>query len=105
MTEEEIDHELAATQFTLDKESEQGRFQELWQGTNTKRTLIVMVVNFCQQATGQAFASQYGAIFIKSLGTVNTFDMTLINGFINLSFTFLSMSLADKIGRRSVSRC
>lgn len=64
--------------------------------------MIVVGVNFFQQATGQAFASQYGAIFIKSLGTVNPFDMTLINGAVNCFGLVLSLTLVDKIGRRLV---
>jgi SP family sugar:H+ symporter-like MFS transporter len=101
-SDEDVEHELIATQFTLDKESERGKFRELWQGVNLKRTLLVMAVNFCQQATGQAFASQYGAIFIKSLGTVNPFDMTLINAAINSVTLLLCMGLIDKVGRKSV---
>lgn len=100
MSEDEIEAELQATRYTLEKEVEKGKFKELWQGTNLKRTFIVMGVNFFQQATGQAFASQYGAIFIKSLGTVNAFTMTLVNGFINAAAIGLSLSLVDKVGRK-----
>ncbi|RDW85206.1 putative sugar transporter-1 [Coleophoma cylindrospora] len=99
-TDEEIEAELAATQYTLDHELERGTFAELWQGVNLKRTLLAMGVNFSQQATGQAFASQYGAIFIKSLNTVNTFDMTLINSSVNAISTMVNMSIVDRVGRK-----
>lgn len=100
MSEEDIEKEFLATKFRLECEVEKGKFVELWQGVNLKRTLIVMGVNFFQQATGQAFASQYGAIFIKSLGTVNAFDMTLINGAVNCFGLALSLGFVDKVGRR-----
>lgn len=98
----EIDKEFMEAQLTLEQEAEKGKFKELWQGINLKRTLIVIGVNFFQQATGQAFASQYGAIFIKSLGTVNTFDMTLVSGGINCLGLTISLTMVDKIGRRLV---
>lgn len=41
---------------------EKGKFMELFKGVNLKRTVLVILVNFFQQATGQAFASQYGTI-------------------------------------------
>lgn len=100
MSSEEIEKEFVAAQFTLEHEVEKGKFKELWEGINLKRTLIVIGVNFFQQATGQAFASQYGAIFIKSLGTVNPFTMTLVNGAVNSFALVLSLTLVDRIGRR-----
>jgi sugar porter (SP) family MFS transporter len=100
MSEEKIEEELAATQLALDQEPERGRLVELLQGTNTKRTMIVVGVNFFQQATGQAFASQYGTIFIKSLGTVDPFTMTLVNGFINLVTLAFCLFAVDKVGRK-----
>jgi hypothetical protein len=60
MPDEAIETEFNQLNESLLNEPEQGRTVELFQGTNTKRTLIVMGVNFFQQATGQAFASQYG---------------------------------------------
>lgn len=103
LTLEEIAQEFAALKYALQKEPEQGKFKELWQGINLKRTAIVVTVNFFQQATGQAFSSQYGAIYIKSLGTVNPFDMTLINSAINLVAIAIMLYFIDKVGRRYVA--
>ncbi|KAL1610693.1 hypothetical protein SLS60_002363 [Paraconiothyrium brasiliense] len=63
-TEEQIDLEFRELQAALDFENafEKGTFGEMFQGINLKRTAIVVLVNFFQQATGQAFASQYGTI-------------------------------------------
>ncbi|KEZ40912.1 hypothetical protein SAPIO_CDS7913 [Scedosporium apiospermum] len=77
-TDEEIDAEFQDLRRGLEKEVEKGKFIELFQGLNLKRTAIVVGVNFFQQVTGQAFSSQYGSIYVKSLGTVNPFKFSLI---------------------------
>lgn len=63
-TEEQIELEFRELQAVLRSEVtfEKGKFKELFQGANLKRTVLVILVNFFQQATGQAFASQYGTI-------------------------------------------
>jgi MFS family permease len=59
---DEIDSEFRELQFALEHEVEKGSFVEIFKGLNLKRTLLVLAINFFQQATGQAFSSQYGAI-------------------------------------------
>lgn len=73
---------------------------ELFQGVNKKRTAIVVAMNFFQQATGQAFASTYGTIFIKGLGTINPFNMSIVMSVINLTLVSTGLFLNDRIGRR-----
>ena len=99
-TEDEILQEYETLRIALAEEPEQGRFIELFQGVNKKRTAIVVFTNFFQQATGQAFASQYGTLFVKSLGTINPFNFAVINGFVNLSVIVFCLYLNDKVGRR-----
>ncbi|KAJ5623072.1 hypothetical protein N7490_011677 [Penicillium lividum] len=99
-TSSQIEEEFILLQDSLKKQPENGHFKELFSKSNRKRTAIVVGINFFQQATGQAFASQYGTIYIKSLHTINAFHMTLINGFINLGVVMVSLYLNDKIGRR-----
>lgn len=102
MTEEEIGAELADLQTAMAMEPEQGAFSEIFQGTNLKRTFVMIGLSFFQQATGQAFASQYGAIFIASLNTINTYDVTLINSCIGTVICLLANVFSDRIGRRSL---
>lgn len=45
---------------TIDLTVERGRMVEIFQGTNLKRTLIVVGVNIFLQLTGQNFTSVYG---------------------------------------------
>ncbi|KAG7110728.1 Hexose transporter HXT8 like protein [Verticillium longisporum] len=81
-------------------EKEQGRYVEIFQGINRKRTAIIVALNFLQQATGQAFVGSYGAIFVRSIGTVNPFNMTIINASVNLLMCGISLFLNDRVGRR-----
>lgn len=100
MSDEAIDYEFDSFHQALLAEPEQGHTVELLRGTNLKRTAIVVATNFFQQATGQTFASQYGTIFIKSLGTVNPWSMSTGNSAIGLSMLIVCLLVADKLGRR-----
>ncbi|KAJ6023663.1 sugar transporter [Penicillium herquei] len=99
-TDEEIAEEFRALQFALALEPNQGKYHEIFQGTNRKRTAIIVAMNFLQQATGQAFVSSYGAVFVKSIGSVNPFDMTIANSAVNVFMVGLNLSLNDWAGRR-----
>ncbi|KAI3581666.1 hypothetical protein IWW34DRAFT_617013 [Fusarium oxysporum f. sp. albedinis] len=99
-TDEEIDAEFTELKVSLEQETEQGRFVELLKGINLKRTLIVMAVNFYQQAGGQAFVSQYGTIYVKSLGTINPFGFSLITSAISIISITCILLWTDIVGRR-----
>lgn len=102
MTDDEIATELAALKVGLAIEPEKGNFKELFEKSNLKRTLIVIAISFFQQATGQAFTSQYGAIFVKSLHTVNPYNFTIITSCIATAICLFSNFFNDKIGRRKL---
>ncbi|KAG4273203.1 hypothetical protein FPRO04_09809 [Fusarium proliferatum] len=99
-TDEEIDAEFTELKVSLEQETEQGKFVELVKGINLKRTLIVMAVNFYQQAGGQAFVSQYGTIYVKSLGTINPFGFSLITSAISIVSITCILLWTDIVGRR-----
>ncbi|KAH7345836.1 putative sugar transporter [Pyrenochaeta sp. MPI-SDFR-AT-0127] len=96
----EIDSEFRELEFALENEVEKGKFIEIFKGLNLKRTMLVVAINFFQQATGQAFASQYGTIYVKSLGTVNAFDFNLVLAAINITSICITLLVADRVGRR-----
>ncbi|KAL2879605.1 hypothetical protein SGCOL_005216 [Colletotrichum sp. CLE4] len=102
MSEEDIAHEFAKIQQSLLDEPEQGRTKELFQGVNRKRTAIAVGMSFFQQATGQAFASQYGAVWVKSLGTLNPFDVTLGSSALTTGLIITCLFLTDRVGRRKI---
>ncbi|CAG8931628.1 unnamed protein product [Penicillium salamii] len=97
---DEIEDEFQSIQNGLNNEPEQGHFKELFSTSNRKRTAIVVGLNFFQQATGQAFASQYGTLYVKSLHTINSFNLHVINGFIGLFVVSICLYLNDRVGRR-----
>lgn len=99
-TEQEIANEFDALQLLLAEEHEKGKYKEIFQGTNLKRTMISIGVNVFLQITGQVFTARYGTVYIKSLGTVNAFTMTIINQVVCLLGVLFSMALTDKVGRR-----
>lgn len=102
-TEEEIEKEYQELVFALDNETEQGRFVELFRGRNLTRTLIAAGVNFFQQATGQAFSSQYGAVYVRSLGVFNPMIYSVMSSGIGLFIMIGTVFAVDKVGRRCVA--
>lgn len=66
------------------------------------RTIIVILLLFFQQSTGQSFASQYGTLFVKALDTINPFNVTLGTNAIDIGGILLCMISADRFGRRPV---
>ncbi|KAH7394268.1 putative sugar transporter [Phaeosphaeria sp. MPI-PUGE-AT-0046c] len=99
-SQDEIDTEFRSLQYALEHEEETGKFLEIFNRGNLKRTCLVVAINFFQQATGQAFASQYGAIYVKSLGTINPFDFSVILSAINIGSIIITLLIIDRVGRR-----
>lgn len=100
--EEEIENEFRENQLQLELAGEKGRFFDIFSRKNIKRTALVVGINFFQQATGQQFASQYGGIYAKQLGTINPFVFTLIISLVNASAISIALSSTDRLGRRKL---
>ncbi|KAL4893114.1 general substrate transporter [Aspergillus ambiguus] len=103
-TQEEINEEFRELELALETTVGQDRFIELFRGRNLKRTLIVVVVmvNFFQQATGQAFSSQYGGVYVRSLDIFDPVLFTLMGSVIG-SFVMITILLfSDRVGRRNL---
>jgi SP family sugar:H+ symporter-like MFS transporter len=73
-SEEEIQIEFDKIVLGIHTEVEQGSFVDIFRSGVIKRTVVVIGANFFLQATGQIFTSIYGALFVKSLGTINPFS-------------------------------
>jgi SP family sugar:H+ symporter-like MFS transporter len=76
------------------------KFKDLFALQNRKRTFVVIFLNFFQQATGQAFASQYGTLFVKMLKSVNPFSITVGTNAVDIGALFISIFTIDRLGRR-----
>lgn len=77
-------------------------FLSIFSPAHRRRTIIVILLLFFQQSTGQAFASQYGTLFVKALHTVNAFSVTLGTNAVDIGGILLCMLLADRWGRKPV---
>ncbi|KAM0536524.1 hypothetical protein ACHAPP_002944 [Verticillium nonalfalfae] len=100
-TTDEVEAEFLELRLALESE-EKGKFVEVFRGKNVLRTAIVIGVNFFQQATGQAFASQYGAVYVRTLGIFNPVLFSLINSAINVIINSGTLLVTDKLGRRTL---
>ncbi|KAH8883538.1 sugar transporter [Thozetella sp. PMI_491] len=100
LTDAQIETEFENLQISLHSMPEQGKFAELFNHANRKRTSVVIGMNIFQQVTGQAFVSTYSAVFISGLGTVNPFNMTVINLSCYLVTMGIGLYLNDHVGRR-----
>lgn len=65
-----------------------------------KRTLHGTIAAFLTQATGQSFASNYGTVFIKSIGVFDPFTATMIKRVLLVLGTAIVIFFVDKTGRR-----
>jgi hypothetical protein len=81
---------------------DKGTFKEMWQGTNRKRSLIIIGANISIQISGQGLSSKYGTIFLKDLHGPDPFQMFLINTALQIVVVLVAMYMFDKWGRRSV---
>ena len=82
-----IDEEIGLIKLALEADAGSGKWSELFKGTNLRRTALVCAIGPAQTATGNSFTSQYGAIFVASLKSLNVFDVGLIGSGIGLLCT------------------
>jgi MFS transporter, SP family, sugar:H+ symporter len=94
------DEDLLLLKLSLDHEQNKGTYLDLFRGSNRKRTLIAMGVNFFIQATGSPFTAAYGTLFVESIGGFNAFDYAIMSSCINFFCCLVAISITDKIGRR-----
>jgi SP family sugar:H+ symporter-like MFS transporter len=96
----DAEQDLELLRQSLIQEQNQGRYIDLCCGTNLRRTLIAMGMNFFIQATGSPFTAAYGTLFVQSVGGINPFDYSIISSCINFFSCFMSISITDRVGRR-----
>ena len=95
--------EIELIRVSLREEIDRGTWADLFKGHNRRRTGVVLGVAFFFQATGQVFSGHYGAVFVKSLGTINPFTIQVSQSGINTFTSFVGILMLDRVGRRYVS--
>lgn len=94
------EEELARLQTSLIHEQNQGTYSDLFRGSNLRRTLIALGMNFFIQATGSPFTAAYGTLFVQSLNSINPFQFSLMSSCINTISCLAAIYITDKVGRR-----
>jgi len=102
-SDEEVRERFEFLSFKVAEQLQKKSFKDLFTAQNRQRTFVVSAANFFQQATGQAFASQYGTLFVKQLKTINPFSVTLGTNAIDIGAIIISGLLIDVVGRRFVN--
>ncbi|KAJ5966214.1 general substrate transporter [Penicillium waksmanii] len=102
MPEEELRAEFDLLSLKVSEQLQKKSFSDLFTKPNRLRTFVVVMSNFFQQATGQAFASQYGTLFVKQLKSINPFSVTLGTNAVDIGAIIISASLIDVVGRRAL---
>ncbi|WPH00676.1 Hypothetical protein R9X50_00350600 [Acrodontium crateriforme] len=71
--------------------------------SNSRRTMVGILLQMFQQFTGINFILYFGVVFFESLGTIqNTFLIQLITTLVNVCSTPVSFYIVEKFGRRSI---
>ncbi|KAH8882258.1 low-affinity glucose transporter HXT1 [Thozetella sp. PMI_491] len=88
---------------TINNAKTQGSWGELLKGTNARRTWIGVMAAAATQLTGQSFASQYGTVFLKSLGTIDAFTGTMIKRGLLVVGCIFVITCVERLGRRPIA--
>lgn len=94
------EEELARLRTSLIHEQNQGTYSDLFRGSNLRRTLIALGMNFFIQATGSPFTAAYGTLFVQSLNSINPFQFSLMSSCINTISCLAAIYITDRVGRR-----
>ncbi|OOQ81718.1 putative sugar transporter [Penicillium brasilianum] len=93
--------EIQSIREALQQNVHKTSWPDLLRGTNLRRTMIVIVNYFFQQATGQAFVSTYSVVFYKTNGYAEyAFTYPLITACLGFLALLPAMYMVDKLGRR-----
>ncbi|KAF2994218.1 hypothetical protein E8E14_001820 [Neopestalotiopsis sp. 37M] len=97
----ECEAEIVAIKESLHQDVHKAPWVDLVRGTHLRRTILVVVYYFFQQATGQAFVSTYQTVFYSTNGyKAQAFTYPIINGVLGMLAVLPAMYFVDKIGRR-----
>ncbi|KAF5543548.1 hexose transporter 2 [Fusarium phyllophilum] len=99
-SEEDIEFEIQAIQHAHSNDHK-GKWSELFDVKNRRRTMVAILAMFGQQITGQAFASQYSVIFYLSQGFgARSFVFSVLSSVAGLACLFITWFTVDLVGRR-----
>ncbi|KAK5221948.1 hypothetical protein LTR72_006204 [Exophiala xenobiotica] len=96
----DIDLEIEALRHARSVE-DKGKWSEVFNKENRRRTWVAILVMFGQQITGQAFSSQYSVIFYQSEGFKSeAFLFNILSNVSGLVCLIITWLVVDQVGRR-----
>ncbi|KAF5005043.1 hypothetical protein FDECE_8459 [Fusarium decemcellulare] len=99
-SDEQISTEIETLRMSSSNETK-GTWKEVFNKENRVRTAVAVLAMFGQQATGQAFISQYNVIFYQSQGFAKqAFVFNLISPCLGIVCLLLTWFIVDAVGRR-----
>ncbi|SCU91102.1 LAME_0E11276g1_1 [Lachancea meyersii CBS 8951] len=100
---EDVDKELAFLNETIRFQEQRQRNTTFWQLFSKrfiKRTLSGMCIMGFQQMSGIDYFLYYGTRLFKSVGIDDSYKTSIILGAINAAMTYVSLFVADNLGRK-----
>ncbi len=95
-----ISEELATIKLALEADGTQGKWKDLFKGSNLRRTLIVSIIAPGSSAAGSSFTSSYGPIYIATLNSISAYNFNLVGSVLGFVGNIALMIYMDKVGRR-----
>ena len=103
-SEEDIAEEMEnlKSQAVLKEAEADVKWMDLFKGPNLRRTLLSMAVGVSNNLSGSVFATAYATIFLKQIGSENSFLLAFALNIIALGGSMIGLVLVDIVGRRSM---
>ena len=95
--------ESLKSQTVLKKTEADVKWTDVFKRPNLRRTILSMAVGISNNLSGSVFATAYATIFLKQIGSENSFLLTFALNIIALGGSMLGLFLVDTIGRRTMA--
>ncbi|RDW66371.1 hypothetical protein BP6252_10006 [Coleophoma cylindrospora] len=99
-TPETAELEILDIEASLEMHNDDGKWIDLFRGTNLRRTIIAITLPTIEAWQGQSFMGNYLIVFLISLGVTNQYLLSLLLQAVILIMVTLLFWAPDKIGRR-----
>ncbi|KAI7914536.1 hypothetical protein M0657_009115 [Pyricularia oryzae] len=84
----------------LEGSAEQGRWSDMFKGTNKKRTITAVVAACSSMLTEMSFAANYSTVFLAQFNIMDSFTATMIKRAVLLLGPITVMTCIERLGRR-----
>lgn len=94
------EEEMRDVDASLEMHTDDGKWIDLFKGTNLRRTIIAVTLPTIEAWQGQSFMGNYLIIFLISLGVTNQYLLSLLLQAVIIIMVTLTFWAPDRIGRR-----